>query len=226
MCVVDQDNLFLLTSVEAVNPVELGGVFESLSFDLYCKGNYRLRALSRYWVRGNKLVPRPHERFFQSGRVNKLWGGMYRDFPEAEMEGNEFELVEKLAMTFLGCCACDPADIELQVHPIRTLCSATRKGRPAPEGIHSDGYMFTSIYLVQRHPTIEGGITYLYNNVDGGTPVFEKQLVSGELLVINDEKLFHNTTEIATSNSETCSRDVIVFTLSPKDCDPESSYSR
>jgi len=222
---VNQANLFLLTEVE-FDPGSIAEVFERLEFDPYCEGGYRKRALNRYWVENDRLVPQPHEPFYQQGSVNKLWGDIFRNFPEVDYSKAEFAAIEPIALKFLSCCECEPQTIVLQIHPIRTLCSPSLTGLPAPEGIHSDGYLFTSIFCAARSPSIEGGRTFLYVQPSEDNPVFERQLAPGELLVINDEKLFHDTTAVHTEAKEFCARDVIVFTLSPRGCDPRASYSR
>ena len=97
------------------------------------------------------------------------------------------------------------------MHQIRTTCSATNFGNPAPEGIHRDGTDLIAIFSIGRN-NVQGGETHLYRSKKE-SPVFNKTLNPGELLLLNDREFFHYTTPVKPLNDETDgTRDVFVLT--------------
>src|SRR3954453_21125588 len=58
--------------------------FERLPRDPYIKGNFRRRRFSRFRGQPEQLTRLEHKYFEQSSAVNKLAGGIKRDFAELE----------------------------------------------------------------------------------------------------------------------------------------------
>ena len=64
----------------------------------------------------------------------------------------------------------------------------------SPEGVHQDGYDFIAIIGIERY-NISGGQAFVHRTY-GGKAIFESSLKSGEMLMINDKKLWHNANGI------------------------------
>ncbi len=199
-------------TLQKVNPINLDvfkQFFSNLPVDPYIKGNYRLRRLSRFIVAGDELVKLPHGYLFQSKEYNPLVGDLKREFEELDDALIGLEDFKKVIFAFSETCKLHP-EAEIGVHQIRTACSPSNFGNPAPEGIHRDGTDFIGIFSVNRE-NIQGGETHLYT-AKGEKPVFKKILNPGELLLVNDYEFFHFTTSIKPTTEGHGVRDVFVLT--------------
>ena len=80
-----------------------------------------------------------------------------------------------------------------------------------PEGIHQDGFNFIAISCINRK-NIKGGLSNVYEN-DKITKSYSKILNIGEILILNDRKMFHDVTNIELDNLNNIGyRDIFVFT--------------
>lgn len=201
--------MFTLQQVSPINLSSLKQFFNRLPVDPYIKDNYRLRRLSRFIVTGNELVKLPHGCLFQSKEYNPLLGDIKREFEELNNALIELDDFKKIVFAFSESCNLHP-EAEIGVHQIRTTCSLSNFGNPAPEGIHRDGTDFIGIFSADREG-IQGGETHLYT-AKGEKPVFKKILNPGELLLVNDHEFFHFTTPIKPTADTQGVRDVFVLT--------------
>ncbi|BAZ32048.1 hypothetical protein NIES4074_45500 [Cylindrospermum sp. NIES-4074] len=205
---LDYAFLFTLKKVNSLNTQGFQPFFNDLPIDPYIKGNYRFRRLSRFIVSGNKLIKLPHGYLFQGKDYNPLLGDIKREFAELDDALIELDIFKHLVLAFSDSCKLHP-EAEIGVHQIRTTCSPTNLGNPAPEGIHQDGTDFIGIFSVDRN-NIQGGETHLYA-AKKEKPVFNKILHPGELVLVNDHEFFHFTTPIKPQTEGQGSRDVFVL---------------
>ena len=76
----------------------------------------------------------------------------------------------------------------------RVTASAGKTGLPVVEGWHQDDIKVLGLLLIDR-VNVSGGISLL--SPDRGQNVsFARQLEAGDLLLINDPEVWHNTTAI------------------------------
>ncbi len=184
--------------------------FSRLPRDPYIKGNFRRRRFSRFRGEPENLTRLDHKVFEQSARVNKLAGGVKRDFEELEaglIEMTEFKL---LVAKFVDFSKIDPVTTEVGVHQIRVVASPEEQGEPAPEGIHQDGFDFVGIFCIKRR-NLYGAETHLYSDPEK-PPIFAKELQPGEFVLVNDRRLFHYTSALYPQTSGEGVRDVFVMT--------------
>lgn len=200
--------LFTLRKVNSINPAGFKPFFNDLPLDNYIKGKYRFRRLSRFMVSGDNLTKLPHGYLFQSKEYNPIVGDIKREFAELDDALIELDIFKHLVLAFSDSCKLHP-EAEIGVHQIRTTCSPTNLGNPAPEGIHQDGTDFIGIFSVDRD-NIQGGETHLYS-AKKEKPVFNKILHPGELLLVNDHEFFHFTTPIKPQTDAQGIRDVFVL---------------
>lgn len=207
----DLDYAFMFTfkKVNSINLEDIKPFFNNLPVDPYIKGNYRYRRLSRFIVSGNELIKLPHGYLFQSKEYNPLVGDIKREFAELDDALIELESFRKIVLAYSDSCKLHP-EAEIGVHQIRTTCSPSNYGNPAPEGIHKDGTDFIGIFSVARE-NIQGGETHLYT-AKKEKPVFSKVLNPGEMLLINDHEFFHFTSPIKPTSDKEGIRDVFVLT--------------
>ncbi|AFZ23913.1 hypothetical protein Cylst_1636 [Cylindrospermum stagnale PCC 7417] len=200
--------LFSLRKVNSINPAGFKPFFNDLPLDNYIKGKYRFRRLSRFMVSGDNLIKLPHGYLLQSKEYNPIVGDIKREFAELDNALIELDIFKHLVLAFSDSCKLHP-EAEIGVHQIRTTCSPTNLGNPAPEGIHQDGTDFIGIFSVDRD-NIQGGETHLYS-AKKEKPVFNKILHPGELLLVNDHEFFHFTTPIKPQTDAQGIRDVFVL---------------
>ena len=237
-CITD----YALETINSVDLNKITHFFDNLSGDKYLEGNYRFRGLSRFKIderpcRGSlgkrcdpgrvprpkerapregtrefdaKVIKFPHDYFFQSSDYNPLLGDVIREYPEIEDELIKQKDFEKIILEFYEFCKLCSQYNEIAVHQIRTITSGSNIGEPAPEGIHQDGVDLVGIFCVNRE-NIAGGITKLCQSKDG-SPVLEKILNPGELLVFSDRQFWHYTSPVTAKSGGTGVRDVFVLT--------------
>jgi len=189
--------------------------FESLPLDTYTQGFYRYRRFSRFSVTGSNITRMPHSTFSQNLYNNRLLGGIQRDYQELNEDIVRERHFVSLLIKFSSYCQIqsDIQSIEIGVHQIRITCSSRQPGNPTPEGIHRDGVDTIGILCVNRH-TIEGGVTSLFYP-DWDSLIFQEELHPGQLLIVDDKRLWHHTSPIKpVLFSDEGFRDVLVFTYS------------
>ncbi len=184
--------------------------FTRLPRDPYIQGNFRKRRFSRFRGPPENLTRLDHKFFEQSARVNKLAGGVKRDFEELEAGLIDLPEFKVLVAKFVDFSKVDPVTTELGVHQIRVVASPDEQGEPTPEGIHQDGFDFVGIFCIKRRNLI-GAETHLYSDPEK-PPIFAKELQPGEFVLVNDRKLFHYTSALYPETSGEGVRDVFVMT--------------
>lgn len=96
------------------------------------------------------------------------------------------------------------------VHQIRVYASDNSIINLVPEGIHRDGYNIVGMCIVNRE-NIQGGISNVYDNEK--RIVLTQELQEGEMLIINDAKMYHDVTPIKLHDKDKQGyRDIFVFT--------------
>ena len=201
---------YKLQMLSAFNAEALSPFFDNLPVDPYIPGKFRCRRFSRFAGTPENLQRLEHKYFVQSAKVNQLAGGVKRDFPELEDSLIEVEEFQTLVAAFIDFTKIDPMITEMGIHQIRIVASRDEQGEPAPEGIHQDGFDYVGIFCIKR-ARISGGETHLYRAKDQ-PPIFDKILVPGEFVLVNDRELFHYASSVAPTSDTEGVRDVFVFT--------------
>ena len=75
--------------------------FDNLPVDPYIQGHFRRRRFSRFTGTPENLHRLEHKYFVQSSQVNKLAGGVNRDFPEVEEHLLEVGELRRLIAAFV-----------------------------------------------------------------------------------------------------------------------------
>jgi hypothetical protein len=184
--------------------------FENLPPDPYVQGKFRLRRFSRFQGPPENLKRLEHKYFVQSAAVNKLAGGIKRDFAELDNELVALPDFQKLVARFVDFSKIDPDTTEIGIHQIRIVAAPNMIGEPAPEGIHQDGFDFVGIFCIKRENLI-GAETHLYES-PANPPIFAKELQPGEFVLVNDRRLYHFTSGMRPAGSGNGIRDVFVVT--------------
>jgi hypothetical protein len=184
--------------------------FANLPLDPYIQGRFRRRRFSRFQGLSENLNRLEHKYFEQSSAINKLAGGIKRDFPELEDQLVLLPEFQMLVSRFVDFSKIEPETTEIGVHQIRIVASPGEVGEPAPEGIHQDGFDFVGIFSISRQ-NLRGAETRLHEDPNQ-PPIFAKELHPGEFVLVNDRRLYHFTTGMETVGSSAGTRDVFVMT--------------
>ena len=201
---------YKLQMLSALDTDSVNPFFDNLPVDPYIQGSFRRRRFSRFTGTPGNLHRLEHKYFVQSTKVNQLAGGIKRDFPELEDSLLELDAFQTVVASFIDFSKIDPMVTEMGIHQIRIVASRNETGEPAPEGIHQDGFDFVGIFCIKRDG-ISGGETHLYRAKDQ-PPIFDKVLVPGEFVMVNDRTLYHYASAVAPTGDADGVRDVFVLT--------------
>jgi selenocysteine lyase/cysteine desulfurase len=190
---------------------DLKNSFNDLKIDKYYE-NKRLRAYSLLDINNiNNINIMGDIGFYQADNYNNYNGNILRNYSNISkniLNNNDFKYLIK---TFKQN-ALETMNIKinyLQIHQIRVYASETNINL-VPEGIHQDGYNIIGMICINRH-NIKGAISNIYDN--NKNKIHNVQLEMGEMLILNDNKLFHDVTSIELNNKQNQGyRDVFVFT--------------
>ena len=183
--------------------------FNSVPLDTYFPGNQRYRTTSRVEVTSNGCMLLPKLPLYQPPSVNKLkkYGGILREYEDAPVSLIKSEVFYKLVMEWIGYTNTHPDTFS--VHQIRT----TGEGLPVPEGRHSDGTLWTGLFVLKRNEIQEQSARTTYWNANNEI-IMEDVLQEGELITFEDYWYTHNTTSLVPKKDKSLAyRDVFVFTL-------------
>lgn len=188
--------------------------WQRLALDHYLRdgGRYRRRRHGSYvqTFTPAALLPVPHRAHWQPTTYNALHGGMQRWFEPIEAEVAQ-------APEFLALVAAIGELVAEVRHAPRWFIEAHQFridteagiGRPTPEGAHRDGVDFVALALVERHD-VRGGETHVFDAA-GASGVRFTIAEPGSILLMDDERVMHETTPIQPAASPGW-RDTLVLT--------------
>jgi len=173
----------------------IGKGFDSVPVDPFVKDGTRHKAIVRVCVQPNGISVGSHEPLYQSAKLNYgVYGAELR--PYREMSPELLAHLEPALRVF--ACLTGVYGQELLVQAQRVVATSGtdgRTGQTVREGYHQDGSNVIGM-LVTGRVGIKGGISLLSPTQQGEDLLFAKTLAEGELLIVNDRKVFHNATSI------------------------------
>ncbi len=170
-----------------------------------------------------------HDRFFQDKKFDQLYGDLHREFApleEAELTNDFFQslLVQSYcAMPIPPKLRFEP--FEISVHMIRIEATpSSQLGRPAPEGIHRDGYHFGSIHLMRRK-NLSGADNHVYD--------LKKKLLATfrlaepmDSIYFDDAAIFHGVSPFeSVDKTMRGTRDMLILLYQPLHESPQQTTS-
>tara|TARA_B100000497_G_C7689177_1_gene418491 strand:- start:531 stop:2462 length:1932 start_codon:yes stop_codon:yes gene_type:complete len=158
--------------------------------------------------------------FYQSANYNNVNGDILRSYKNIDSKILDDDCFKYFINTFLSTINKELTKnsiIEkikyIQVHQIRVYTDSEDEVNLVPEGIHQDGYNFIAMCCVSRI-NVSGAISHIYD--ESKNIVHSVQLQEGEMLVLNDNKMFHSVSPIQLNKTSikviTGYRDVLIFT--------------
>ena len=190
--------------------------FSTLKVDPNMKkgDGYRYRAFAVGDIlEGEASVSRHSEVFNQSKKLNKYQGGIDRSFPLVDMDVAQ-AVARYIIMPYIYP-KLPIADYHFGIHQIRTVTTDLITGRPAPEGIHQDGFDYVAVVCVEIF-NITGGNSLLVDAKDHQRIVINQILQEGQMILFDDRSYAHYASPIVPLLPGQGHRDVFVVTLQIK----------
>ena len=179
--------------------------------------NKRNRAFSLLKINSNTSISLIGDlNFYQASSYNNYNGNKLRKYPNIDVELVNDKTFNRLVYVFLNKVNENyrknnifSFEEYVQVHQIRVYGKDSDTNL-IPEGIHQDGFNIIGICCITRNNVI-GAVNNIY---DGDKNlIYSKQLEEGEIVIINDNKLFHEVTNMKLEDVEKEGyRDIFVFT--------------
>jgi selenocysteine lyase/cysteine desulfurase len=150
--------------------------------------------------------------FYQNESYNNYNGNVLRKYSNLSEDILDDELFKYLVQTFKEQIdKVSPVVTKyIQVHQTRVYANSSSTNL-VPKGIHQDGYNFIAISCINRK-----NIRRKLNNVyisDKTIKFYSTTLNAGEILILNDRKMFHDVINIELNNlNEVGYTDIFVFT--------------
>jgi hypothetical protein len=177
-------------------------------------GSYRRRRHSCYVhaLGTGAIALQPHRAHWQPTDYNALHGGFERWFDPLEAEIAQapawLQLIQGLGRLF-GQVRPVPRWF-VEAHAFR-IDTAGGVGRPTPEGAHRDGVDFVVVMLLGRHG-VKGGESRVFEAQGPHGLRFEMNEPLSTLL-LDDERVIHETTPIQPQGAALGHRDTLVLTF-------------
>ena len=205
---VAADGYALIDAGGWLDLARLAGLYADVPADPYVPEGFRYKSLARMRMHGTEPVAGSHEPLYQSLEFNPVHGGIQRHYPPLSA-GFVAALADPLrlfqTMTRLG------EDGEVLVQAQRVTTGTGGVGHPAVEGFHQDDVAYVGILLVSRRG-LAGGKTLVAADADGRDLVFAGELQPGQLLVLDDRRVWHYTSPVRdVAGPGLGHRDVILF---------------
>lgn len=149
--------------------------------------------------------------FYQSNDYNNYNGNITREYDNIDTKILTDSTFKNIIKNFTDHCNfyLDRPIKYIQIHQIRVYANNNSIDL-VPEGIHKDGFNIIGMICIERN-NIEGGISNIYNN--NKEIVLTRQLDLGELLILNDNLMYHDVSNIILNDvSKIGYRDIFVLT--------------
>jgi hypothetical protein len=185
-----------------------------LPADAYLRdgGRYRRRRHSCFVVDGADVRQAPHRAHWQPVAYNALHGGLERWFepmlPAVVATPAWAALLAGMADVCSRLKGTQPWFVEAHQFRIDTTDGI---GRPTPEGAHRDGVDFVAVLLVDRH-NVKGGETRVFA-ADGPQGLRFTLSEPWTTLLLDDERVIHESTPIQPVGDGPAWRDTLVLTF-------------
>ena len=209
-----RDGLAQRVGVDAPALLALNPFWDDLPPDAYLRdgGRYRRRRHACCVVDGAALRAVPQRAHWQPLDYNALHGGIERWFEPVLPALLRALAWQRLLIGLAALCSelkgTQPWFVEAHQFRIDTTDGI---GRPTPEGAHRDGVDFVAVALVGRSG-VKGGETRVFD-ADGPNGIRFTLTEPWTLLLLDDERVIHETTPIQPLAASLGHRDTLVLTF-------------
>jgi hypothetical protein len=189
-----------MLSLAQTDIADFGDYWQRLTLDQYMAdgGRYRYRRYNAMETKSGSqdLVLVASHPYRQSACVNTLNGGVDRYYDDLEPGFVNHPVLQKFLkklVSIYDSVEQTKGEWLIQLHPYRVRADGSASGKPAPEGLHSDGVDFVLSMMIHRE-NISGGETSVAtaDKKIVYTRTLEQTL---DVALCNDRKMLHDVTE-------------------------------
>lgn len=211
--VLKADDVATVTKTPIAGLGELVPSWADLPRDTWLRdgGRYRSRRHASFVLNGDGVVRQAHRAHYQPESYNALHGGLERWFePFSDAVATAAPFLALIAGFGRAASALKGARTWfVEAHQFR-IDTADGIGRPTPEGAHRDGVDLVVVMVVGRHG-IKGGETRVFQ-ADGPLGVRFTLDQPFSALVLDDDRVIHESTPIQSASDAAGIRDSLVIT--------------
>ncbi|MFM4720375.1 2OG-Fe dioxygenase family protein [Aeromonas bivalvium] len=197
-----------LNTLPAEQVATLTRFFGQLPVDPYIDGDFRRRRYGRFEKQGQGFHRLDNGVFFQAAAINKFLGDVPRTYADLVPAFAEHDAFQAMLAAFVRHTALADGR-EIGVHQMRICAASGSETPPAPEGVHQDGFDFIGVFFCGSQG-VSGGELQLYHGLRQ-PPFFQQALTTGEYLVLDDRRFYHNAAPILPTEQQG-HWDVVVLT--------------
>lgn len=186
--------------------------FDAVPLDSHVKEGFRRKSICRVQVKNQAVNRTAHGPLYQPETYNPVHGGIVREYEEMELALGK--LLRPLIQIFAACAELGE-EHEILVQAQRITATSGEDGTtgfPVVEGWHQDNTRVLAIFMVNK-VNVDGGISLLARDKAGQRLAFARTLDVGELLLVDDTTIWHNTTPIRRIHADVAGyRDIVILT--------------
>lgn len=173
-----------------LNLLDIQDGFRRVPLDSYVEDGSRFKDIARFMIRGRSVIKTPHGELFHPINAGTYGHHASRAYPEVSFV--DIEALKPVVEIFNRVANIDKNQ-EILLQRQRVVNVNGTSSRTVREGPHQDGIKKLAILCVNRI-NVAGGISFIYD--EQRDIVFAGQLEAGDILFIDDVKLWHDTTPI------------------------------
>ena len=177
-------------------------------------GTYRLRRYGQFETDSDGTLRQlPHCAYEQPSNINRLNGGVAREFDPLESGFARHVVLHNILnvlMKIINDVEGVPTPWNVKLHPYRIVAKPGAAGQPTPEGLHRDGVNYIVSMMVKRANIVggESSLTDAHRNPLGRVTLTEPM----HMVISNDENTMHEVTPVSPVDQQTPTyRDVLVI---------------
>jgi hypothetical protein len=184
--------------------------FEDLPLDNYCGGKHRYRRFSQYRMLFREdhwhFYLLPHRPYIALSKYNSFGGGFYRYY-----EPLKTDLLLQIDTGAKVIPLDTNVEWQINVHQTRVIVRPDIPGISVPEGPHQDGHEYVMIAVFRRYQIAGAEMSLL--PLGGGNPFFQTTLQAGQAVLLDDQRMFHDVSDIEALEREG-HRDIVIVAFS------------
>ena len=208
---MDSSENFSVIDIPAVSREVLDS-YDDCPWDEYMGNGTRYKRFSQYrmtWdeATGWNFELLAHRDYTTFKKFNPVAGGVRRQYQPIQVD---FTPVIRAAAEGIPL---DPSESwQINVHQNRTCATPDKPGVLTPEGVHQDGHQNVMIAILRR-VNVLGGETRLWD-LGASEPFWTGVLQPGQAVLLNDEAIAHDVTDVLPLNGAPGHRDILIVAFS------------
>ena len=194
--------------------------YNNLEIDEYVLSNegipYRKRRYGSYTfdAKTKEIIKNKHETFFQSNKLNKVYGGIERNFSPIENKILDNVFLKEIIKENFHSLPSKERNLSnkwfIGIQMFRIETTKDYIGYPSPEGIHQDGHHIVVQHMINKF-NIRGGVSLIYDlNKENIASISLEDFLDS--CYVKDEMVMHNVSPVTCIDKEEIgTRDMLIL---------------